>query len=47
MVTASAANIQYFHPYKKGDRLYISGDNMAKVPAMFSVLGALQQQEDR
>ena len=41
MVTASAANIIYFHPFEKNKNLYISGDNVAKCPAMFSVLGAL------
>lgn len=42
MVAASAANLQYYHPFKKDGNLYISGDNMAKVPAMFSILNVLE-----
>ena len=29
MVTASGANIYYFHPFSKNNNLYISGDNVA------------------
>ena len=36
MVSASASNLLYFHPFIKDDKLYISGDNIAKVPAMFA-----------
>lgn len=47
MVTASGANIYYFHPFEKNDNLYISGDNLAQVPAMFSVFAAMEQQDIR
>jgi len=43
MVTASGSNIYYFHPFEKNDNLYISGDNLAQVPAMFSVFAAMEQ----
>ena len=43
MVTASAANINYFHPFEKNDLLYISGNNLAQVPAMFAALAVMEQ----
>ena len=43
MVTASGSDIYYFHPFVKNDNLYISGDNLAQVPAMFSVFAAMEQ----
>lgn len=43
MVTASAANIYYFHPFMKNNNLYISGDNLAQVPAMFATFASMEQ----
>lgn len=45
MVTASAANIFYYHPYQKDGELYISGDNVAKMPAMYAALAAMEKHE--
>lgn len=43
MVTASAADLIYFHPFVKDDKLYISGANIAKVPAMFAAITVADQ----
>ena len=43
MVTASAADLIYFHPFVKDDNLYISGANIAKVPAMFAAISVADQ----
>lgn len=46
MVMASAANLMYYHPYKKSGEIYISGDNVAKMPAMYAAFAAMEKSKD-
>lgn len=43
MVTASASNLYYFHPFVKDEHIYISGANLAQIPAMFTALSIMEQ----
>ena len=43
MVWASADTPNYFHPAQIDDTLYISGDNVAESPALYTFLYANEQ----
>jgi hypothetical protein len=42
MTVASAANSEYFLPFKQGKNFYISGDNIASSPAYLAYMNAIQ-----
>ena len=45
MVTASSTHLLYFHPYEKNGQLYISGDHVARSPAMYAALHVMDRED--